>query len=237
MRRVVLYRIVLSVMFVIAGWTGGAAGAADLAREFPAGSILSVEEVHRALHAARAEAKRAEDEYTLQKERCTKDFFTNACEDRARRERNRARAEVQRVELEARDRQRALDAQTRNQRKERGRPASDVAATEIESENYAAPRQEKAVPAEQRRVAEVKHRARDRVRFEAKQTEYAQREAERHAPRAVEQREASAKAFAEKRAQAQEHAEAKAKQKEDNERRRAERKKQRDEEVAKQKGR
>ncbi|MCK6428282.1 MAG: hypothetical protein L6Q72_04275, partial [Burkholderiaceae bacterium] len=90
---------------------------AELAAQFPAGSIRTREDATRALAAARTEAAAVEEAYAAEQQRCAQAFFVNRCQDEARRTRELALREVRRVELEARDTQRRLDAEERARRR------------------------------------------------------------------------------------------------------------------------
>lgn len=184
-----------------------------LARDFPAGSIVSRTQAERALEAARELEARSNRDWDAAQIRCAREFFVNRCIDAARRERNAALVQVRRVRVEANSVQRRLDAEQR---------ASDLAERRAREAQHdpgkaaVAPPSGNAGPA--RSAEEI-----ERARLKHAELESAQKkrlaEEEARAP----ERAASARRFEERQREAAAHARAKEQERIDNEKRRAER--------------
>lgn len=198
---------------------------------FPPGSIQTAEDAQRALQAAHAESARADRAFTEGKARCAKSFFVTSCENKIHSENKKSRVLVRRVELEAHDRQRALDAQARDERRaaeqQNTKPAPKSGEKQSSEKQISERRAAQSNEQRLKRQADVpQHQADYDKKVQAQQQRAAEREAS--AP----ERAAEAEAFARKQAEAQRYAEQKAKQKEENQKRRDERKKEREEEAA-----
>lgn len=116
---------------------------ADLRNSFPPGSITTIEQAQRALHAARNQAGEIERRYKAQTDACQKVFRVNRCLSEARTARDAGAREVRRIEVEARATQRKHDAEARQSRRaaQAGRaPDAGGSAVETRSQRDAAPR-------------------------------------------------------------------------------------------------
>ncbi len=89
----------------------GHARAEDFAVRFPAGSITTREQADAALKAAQQEEERQKKLFDARDAECYRAILVNDCREKVRRERELARREVQRIELEAKDTKRRLDQQ------------------------------------------------------------------------------------------------------------------------------
>jgi hypothetical protein len=82
----------------------------QLAKDYPAGSITSAEIADRALTETNEVHTAIQREYKAEHERCEHVFMVNSCMDAARKKERAGESEVRRVNLEAHDLHRALDA-------------------------------------------------------------------------------------------------------------------------------
>ncbi len=85
------------------------AAAQDFGARFPAGSITTREQASQALEAAEKEHARVQMEFDARDAQCYREILVNDCRSKVRRDRELARREARRVELEAKDTQRRLD--------------------------------------------------------------------------------------------------------------------------------
>lgn len=182
-----MYRPFSLLMLVLAA---APVDAQDIAARFPVGSITTREQADVALAATRQEEARIDQEYAARDAECYRKFMVNDCRDKVRREKELARREVKRVELEAGNTRRLLDQQDAEQRRnaqqqqheardrERPRSADGGGGNAVEGSAAApAPRQPAtgktaARPSTPLSAEEV---ARNRAEHDAKQKAHAER--------------------------------------------------------------
>lgn len=188
-----------------------ASAGADLAQDFPPGSITTAETVRLALEASRALEQRSQSDWEAAQARCAAQFFANRCLEAAKRERTAALAQARRVRVEANAVQRRLDAEQRASERA-ARALADEAAREPRPSAGSGP----ALPA---RSPEEIERARQRhTELESAQRQRQADEAAR-APQRAEQ----AQRFEERQRDAAAHAKAKEQERLEHEKQRAER--------------
>jgi hypothetical protein len=206
---------------LVALWLVGGAGiAAGVGERYPQGSIQTIEQAERALQEARDEHAQIERAYEAEKRACLSRFFVTRCEDQAKRKRDAARHQLRRVELEARDRQRRIEAQQR----------AEERAERQASEADGGPRESRAAPETETRPAggrSPQEAAARRRAYEARIAEHERERKEKAARAAAEdaQRAANVKRLEERRRQAAEHAKEKEAERIQNQKRREERRK------------
>lgn len=155
-----------------------AAFAQDFAARYPAGSITTREQADQAIAAAEKEERRVKEVYDERDRECYQKFLVNDCREKVRREREIARRDARRVEVEAKDLKRKLDNdELLRQRAEQQQkqPAEDEArkAREAATRKDTQQRQEKAAAAKPNLTPEQIER--NKADLERKQQEHAQR--------------------------------------------------------------
>lgn len=93
------------------------AAASDFSSRYPAGSIRDTAAAQTALKDAEAELARIAQNAKARDAECFRGFFVNSCRDDVRREKELAEREVKRVQLEANDFKRRLDAEELKKRR------------------------------------------------------------------------------------------------------------------------
>jgi len=197
----------------------GAARAAGVGDTYPPGSITNREQAQKALDAARAADQEAETAYRNEMQRCATVFLQNQCTEDARRALGAKKHELRRVEIEAREVKRRLDAEDRAKKRMESeakrqsepapKPVPEAGAPEAKRQPGAAP---KAVPDDAARAAEQAERdkaaAANRESYQQKQKAHAEVEAKRQANEAAqaEQRAENVKELEEKQRDAAEYA-------------------------------
>ncbi len=202
------------------------AAASDFGTRYPDGSIRDTAQAQAALKDADAEMARIGQSAKSREADCYRGFFVNSCRDNVRREKELAEREVKRVQLEARDLQRRLDAEEVARRR-----AEDAAAGAAEDAQR--PQKEEAArAASQAREAELKRRGtiatEDGVRDPGNQTpssEQGRSPSQQDRLPAAERAE-NVRKFQQKQLQAEKRAEEKEAERKKNEQRRAEKRKQ-----------
>ena len=133
MRRLLL----LAIWFLCAG-----VFAADFAERYPPGSITTRAQADQAIAAAEQEQARQKQVFDQRDQDCYRQILVNDCREKVRREREGARREVRRVELEAKDLRRKLDEedlQRKRAEQQKQQPATDEArrarAAEAQKQN------------------------------------------------------------------------------------------------------
>jgi len=187
------------------------AAAQDISSRFPAGSITTREQAEAALAAASKEQARIEKEFDARDAECYRRFLVNDCRETVRREREIARREVKRVELEAGNTVRLLDQQEVEQRRavqreqreaqdqqREPRAAQPAPATATPPQPRSQPREPAADSASKPLTDE--EIARNRADYEAKQKAHAERLAREQAEAAT--RAQNAEAYRQKQADA-----------------------------------
>jgi len=199
------------------------AAAQDLSARFPAGSITTREQAEAALEAARQEQARLDKEFAARDAECYRKFLVNDCRETVRRERELARREVRRVELEAGDTRRLLDQQESEQRR-----AAQREAQERQREDRAAGAAQPKTGSASKPLTDEQIE-RNRAEYEAKQKAHAERLAKEQADAGT--RAQNAEAYRQKQADAAKRAadnEVERKQREQRRARRAEELKQKE---------
>jgi hypothetical protein len=195
--------------------------ASDFSDRYPAGSLKTREDSQAALAAARAETARTEQEFETREAECYRGVLVNDCREKARKDRDRAQRDIRRVEVEARDLDRRLNAEEHEQRRAKAAAQPRDKPTESKAaESKAAKPREKLISAEQA--------ARNRADYDARQQEHAAREAERSAD--ASRRAANKAEYERKQAEAAKHAQ----EQEIERKRREERRAQRQQSLARQ---
>lgn len=201
--------------------------AQDFGSRFPAGSITTREQASQALSAAEKEYARVQMEFDARDAQCYREILVNDCRSKVRRDRELARREVRRVELEAKDTQRRLDHEDLMRRraeqdKQQAAEAEARRAQEAKSRSAAEQRQQKADETSKGTLTpeEVE---RNRAEYERKQKEHAARLAKEQQEAA--QRAQNAAEYQKKQEEAAKRAEVNAAERKRREERRAERKK------------
>src|SRR4249920_4166926 len=210
-------------LLVVAMWLGCAGAiAADFAEQYPPGSITTRAQADQAIAAAEKEQTRLKQVFDQRDQDCYRQILVNDCREKVRRDRETARRDVRRVEVEAKDLRRKLE-QEDNERKraeqQRQQPATDAAREAKAAE--AQKRQDKAAggakpPATEEEIA------RNRAEYERKQKEHADRLAKEQ-QRATENAKNVAE-YEQKQADAAKRAEANAAERKKREERRAQHK-------------
>lgn len=155
-----------------------AASAQDFSARYPAGSLTTREQADQAIAAAEQEEKRVKQVYDERDRECYRQFLVNDCREKVRRERELARRDARRVELEAKDLKRKLDndeLQRQRAEKQQQQPAEDEArkAREAAARTDTQQRQEKAAAAKPNLTPEQIER--NKAEYDRKQQEHAQR--------------------------------------------------------------
>ncbi len=198
-------------------WTLPAA-ASDFGARHPAGSIRDEVQAQVALKDADAEMARIGQSALSDEAACYRRFFVNSCRDIVRREKELAEREVKRVQLEAHDLQRRLDAEDVARRR-----AAD-ARTRAAEDAQRPQREEAARAASQAREADLKPQSqgeaaqRDRsgaLRGDDRQPSLQDR-------LSTEERAENVRRYQQKQAQAEKRAQEKEAERKKNEQRRAE---------------
>ena len=104
--------------------------AADFAEQYPPGSITTRAQADQAIAAAEQEQARQKQVFDQRDQDCYRQILVNDCREKVRRERERARREVRRVELEAKDLRSKLDEedlQRKRAEQQKQQPATDEA--------------------------------------------------------------------------------------------------------------
>jgi hypothetical protein len=215
------------LLLIIGIFAACAALAQEFSSNYPAGSITTREQAAQALAAAEKEQARLAREFDARDAECYSKFFVNSCREKVRRERELARRDVGRVELEAKETRRRLDqedAARRRAEQDRQQAAEDEArrAREAEARMQAKQRQDKALEASKGGLS-PEEEERNRAEYERKQREHAERLAKEQQGAA--ERAQNATAYQQKQAEAAKRAEASAAEQKRRENRRAERKK------------
>lgn len=195
----------------------GNAGAADPGTTYPAGSITTREQSEEALTAVRAAQTEAETAHREELKRCATVFLVNKCTGEARRKFDAQKREFRRVEIEARDVRRRIDAD------ERAAKRSESEAKQ-RSQNTPNPAPDADARAAQQ-AEKDKGAAASREQYQQKQKAHAEAEAQRKQKEASEasERAENVKAYEEKQREAAAHAKRKEEERIANEKRREER--------------
>jgi hypothetical protein len=121
--------LILAILMLLQG----DARAEDFATRYPAGSITTREQADAVIKAAREEEDRQKKLFDARDAECYRAILVNDCREKVRRERELARREVQRAELEAKDTKRRLDQEDlarRRAEEERQRAAQEAGRAE-----------------------------------------------------------------------------------------------------------
>lgn len=129
------------------------AAASDFGTRYPVGSVRDAAQAQAALKAADAEMARIVQDEKRREAECYRGLLVNSCRDDVRRERQLAEREVKRVQLEAHDLQRRLDAE---QFAKRRAQEAEARATE---DTQRPQKEEAARAANQARAAELQRRS------------------------------------------------------------------------------
>ncbi|HTN48153.1 MAG TPA: hypothetical protein VMK32_01860 [Burkholderiaceae bacterium] len=201
------------------------AHAQDFLSRYPSGSITTRQQADQAIAAAQKEQARLKQVYDERDKDCYRQILVNDCREKVRRERESARNDVHRVELEAKDLKRKLDyedLQRKRAEQQEGQPAADEArkAREAAARADTQQRQDKAAAAKPGLTSEEIER--NKADLERKQQEHAQRLAkeQQHAAEAPKK----VTEYEQKQADAAKRAEANAVERKKREERRAQRK-------------
>jgi len=195
--------------------------AADITATYPAGSITTREQSQRALADMRTARSDAEAEHRQAVQRCSSVFQQTKCTDEAQRKFDARKREISRIELDARDVRRRLDAEER-------------AAKRAESAAHRDGSSPKPLPDEGERAIEQgekdKAAAENREKFQERQKAHAEEQEQRKQKEAAEapERAANVKAFEDKQREAAEYAKRKEEERIANEKRRDDRRKERE---------
>jgi hypothetical protein len=125
----------LPILLVLVLLTGQAR-AEDFATRFPQGSITTREQADAALKAGQLEEERQRKLFDARDAECYRAILVNDCREKVRRERELARRDVQRIELEAKDTKRRLDQQDlakRRAEEEKQRAAEEAGRADKEA--------------------------------------------------------------------------------------------------------
>jgi len=190
------------------------AAAQDFLARFPAGSITTREQAEAALAAAGKEQTRIEQEFAARDAECYRRFLVNECRDTVRRERELARRDVRRVELEAGDTRRRLDQQEAEQRRAAQREQHEAQDRQRDQRAGEAPQPSGGIasPPQARPPAAGsaskpltdEEIARNRAEYDAKQKAHAERLAREQAEAGT--RAQNAEAYRQKQAEAEKRA-------------------------------
>jgi len=128
--------------------------AQDFGARFPAGSVKAREQASQALEAVETEYARLKAEFDARDAQCYREILVNDCREKVRRDRELARRDVHRVELEAKDTRRRLDHEEllqkrAEQEKKQAAEAEARRVKEEKSRSEAQQRQQKATDASQ----------------------------------------------------------------------------------------
>ncbi len=115
----IIHRCAIALALAVCAWVHAAPAVEEpsvqtLAREFPAGTIDTLERIARALDLAGRVGDRISRESEAERRRCEHVFFVNSCMNAVRHQQRAGEQEVQRVTLEAHDYRRMLDARARD---------------------------------------------------------------------------------------------------------------------------
>jgi hypothetical protein len=183
-----------------------AADASDFGTRFAPGTITTREQAKAALAAAKAEEQQIEKTFKAREAECYQSILVNDCRERARREHELAKREVRRVEVDAHDVERQLDAEERARRK--ADEAAKSAGQDKKNQGKPGIGGDMAVPAtdgaRQGREISPDEAARNRAQLEERERKYQAQEAARPVKEA--ERASSAAEQKEKQAQAAAHA-------------------------------
>jgi hypothetical protein len=173
----------------LAGWLlapGVLAGqtATNLDKRYPAGSIDTEARAEQALTDAAAFRQAVEDQYQGERARCAHVFLATECHDKARRAHTLGETQAHRVEVEAHDLQRRLAAQQRATRRDAQQVQQQFEEArrpekEREAEKSALQRADKAARDEQDRVKLQAQAPGNRERYEQRNAQHEQDEAQR----------------------------------------------------------
>lgn len=194
------------------------AAASDFGANYPAGSISDSAAAQAALKAADAEMARIVQDEKRREAECYRGFLVNSCRDDVRRERQLAEREVKRVQLEAHDLQRRLDAE--RVVKQRAEDAKARAAEDAQRPQ----KEEAARAASQARESELRKRGANEASTDPST------DPDRQGPKqdrlTAAERAENVRKYQQKQAQAEKRAEEKDAERKKNEQRRAEKRKQ-----------
>jgi hypothetical protein len=192
----------------------GHARAADPGATYPAGSITTREQAEEALAAVRAAQTEAETAHREELKRCATVFLVNKCTGEARRKFDAQKREFRRVEIEARDVRRRIDADER---------AAKRSESEAKQRSQNAPNPAPDPDARAAQQAEKdKAATANREQYQQKQKAHAEAEAQRKQKEAAEagERAENVKAYEDKQREAAAYAKRKEEERIANEKRR-----------------
>jgi hypothetical protein len=92
---------VRTLILLIALLVAALASAQEFSARFPPGSITTREQADQAIEAAQKEEARLEKEFSAREAECYRGFFVNDCREKVRVDRELARRDVRRIEVEA----------------------------------------------------------------------------------------------------------------------------------------
>lgn len=200
-----------------------AAAAAPAAAQ---GRFATRDEAARALDESRRRIDEIERTYAVEQQRCARAFAVNHCMEEARERRDHARREASRLELEAKDAQRAFAAAERADRRRAAEPTDDPierARREAEARVRYLERERAAAAAEERRRAREAEADAARKRFEQRAAQRARQQSEYGAQRDPAVKALNVERYNQRQRAAAEHAKRVEAERLENERKRAER--------------
>lgn len=209
--------LLLTAMFLSAP-----AVASEFIARYPAGSIQSAAQAQTALKDADAEMARIRADAKQRDADCYRVFLVNSCRDSVRREKELAEREVKRVQLEAHDLERRLDAERVAKRR-----ADDAKARATEDAQR--PQKEQAArAASEAREAELSRRSSANVPGDRSSEPPGghDRPSRRYDRLSAAERTENVRKFQQKQAQAEKRAQEQESERKKNEQRRAEKRKQ-----------